>query len=70
MNVTIDDVEVLARMVGLEVPEQDLPDVAARLSLFLLAIDQLEDELGEELLAFEPVPPVYPREEDWDLVAK
>ena len=50
-------------MQGLSLPEGDLENVALRLSTWLTAMEQIEVEMGAEINAAEPIPPVFPREE-------
>ena len=57
------DVERMAATVGLAIPEDDLDEVAVRLSGLLDDMDRIEDQLGQRLNAVDPIPPVYPREE-------
>jgi len=63
MDVTIEQVRVLSEMQGLSLPEGDLENVALRLSTWLTAMEQIEVEMGAEINAAEPIPPVFPREE-------
>jgi hypothetical protein len=55
----------LALIAGLEIPEQDLDNVTLRLSALLDSMAEIESELGAEMDAVEPLPPVFP-EEDFD----
>jgi hypothetical protein len=50
-------------MQGLKIPEADMENVAIRLSTWLTAMEQIEAEIGDQINAAEPIPPVYPREE-------
>jgi hypothetical protein len=63
MKLTRDQVKLLAAAVDLEIPDGDLDNVTIRVSALLSAMDQVEAELGEEMNAVEPVPPVFPRED-------
>lgn len=63
MKLTPEQVKLLAATVGLRLPEQDLDNVAIRVEALLSAMEQIEAELGEEMNAVEPVPPVFPRED-------
>lgn len=63
MKVTIDEVRTLARLQHLEIPEGELDNVATRLSTWLTAMEQIEDELGAAINDVDPIPPVFPREE-------
>ncbi len=63
MKFTRDQTKVLAAAAGLEIPEEDLDNVALRVSALLEAMAQIEAELGEEMDAVEPLPPVFPRED-------
>jgi hypothetical protein len=53
----------MARNVGLPLGEDDLDEVAVRLSALLDDMDRIEDRLGPRLSEIDPIPPVYPREE-------
>ena len=63
MKLTRDQVKLLAAAVDLEIPDQDLDNITIRVSALLSAVEQIEAELGEEMNAVEPVPPVFPRED-------
>lgn len=63
MALTREQLVVMARTVGLEIPEADLDNVMLRLSAMLAAMDAIERELGSVMDRTEPVPPVYPHEE-------
>jgi len=63
MTLTRDQVKVLAAAVNLEIPEPDLDNVAIRVSALLSAMEKIEVELGSEMDAVEPLPPVFPRED-------
>lgn len=60
---TADQVKALASAVGLEIPEEDLANVAIRVTALLSAMEAIEAELGPEMDGVEPVPPVFPRED-------
>ena len=63
MTLTRDQVKVLAAAVNLEIPEPDLDNVTIRVSALLSAMEKIEAELGKEMDAVEPLPPVFPRED-------
>jgi len=63
MTLTRDQVKVLAAAVNLEIPDQDLDNVTIRVSALLSAMEHIEAELGKEMDAVEPLPPVFPRED-------
>jgi Asp-tRNA(Asn)/Glu-tRNA(Gln) amidotransferase C subunit len=63
MKLTRDQVKVLAAAVSLEIPEKDLDNITIRVSALLSAMEQIEAELGKEMDAAEPLPPVFPRED-------
>ena len=63
MSVSRDQVKALAAAVGLEIPEEDLENVTIRVGALLSAMEAIEAELGEEMNAVEPVPPVFPPED-------
>lgn len=56
------DVAGMARTVGLHIPEDDLDEVAVRLSALLDDMERIEGQLGSRLNDIDPIPPVYPRE--------
>jgi Asp-tRNA(Asn)/Glu-tRNA(Gln) amidotransferase C subunit len=53
----------LALIARLDIPEEDLDNVTLRLSALLDSMDEIEAELGAEMDAVEPLPPVFPRED-------
>jgi hypothetical protein len=63
MTLTRDQVKVLAAAVNLEIPDQDLDNVTIRVAALLSAMEIIEAELGQEMDAVEPLPPVFPRED-------
>jgi len=63
MKLTRDQVKVLAAVVDLEIPPQDLDNVTIRVSALLSAMENIEAELGDAMNAVEPLPPVFPRED-------
>ncbi len=60
---TREQTQALALIAGLDIPEQDLDNVTLRLSALLDSMDVIEAELGAEMDAVEPLPPVFPRED-------
>lgn len=63
MKLTREQVKLLAAAVDLPIAEQDLDNVTIRVSALLSAMDEIEVELGEEMNAVDPLPPVFPRED-------
>jgi len=63
MDIGIEQVRVLSELQGLKLPEDDLANIAIRLSTWLTAMEQIEAEMGELMNRTEPIAPVYPREE-------
>jgi hypothetical protein len=63
MEVSIDQLRLLTKMQGLNIPEEDFESIEIRFSTWLTAMEQIEAELGPQINAAEPIPPVYPREE-------
>lgn len=55
--------QALALIAGLDIPEGDLDNVTLRLSALLESMAELEAELGTEMDAVEPLPPVFPGED-------
>ena len=63
MELTREQVRAMADTIKLEIPEADLNNVVLRLSAALTAMEGIERELGPEMDKVEPVPPVYPNDE-------
>ncbi|MDB5743964.1 MAG: hypothetical protein JWR68_2279 [Polaromonas sp.] len=63
MQVSTEQIKIISQMQGLTLPEEDLENVALRLSTWLTAMEQIEAAMGPEINAAEPIPPVFPREE-------
>lgn len=63
MNVTPDQVRILCEMQGLAVPDDEIENIATRLSTWLTAMEQVEAELGDQLNSLDPIPPVFPKED-------
>lgn len=63
MKLSREQARLLALTVGLEIPESDLDNVTLRVSALLQAMAEMERELGAEMDAVEPLPPVFPRED-------
>ena len=63
MKLTPEQTRTLAAAVGLDIPEADLDNVTLRTSALLASMARMEAELGAEMDAVEPVPPVFPRED-------
>ncbi|MCE8024370.1 MULTISPECIES: hypothetical protein [Halomonadaceae] len=63
MNLSIEQVKVMAQLQGLTIPDDELSNIATRLSTWLTAMEQIEAELGDQMNAVDPIPPVFPREE-------
>jgi hypothetical protein len=53
----------MAAVVGLPIGEEDLEEVAVRLSGLLDDMDRVEAALGPLLDDTDPIPPVYPRDD-------
>jgi Asp-tRNA(Asn)/Glu-tRNA(Gln) amidotransferase C subunit len=58
MEITPDQVRVLCSMQGLTIPEAEIEDVATRMTTWLSAMEQIEQELGEQMNAVDPLPPI------------
>jgi len=64
MDVSIDQLKVLLDLQGMkQVPDEDMENIALRLTTWLTAMEKIEAEMGAEINAAEPIPPVFPREE-------
>lgn len=63
MNVHSEQVRLLGSLQGLVFPEDDLNNIALRLSTWLTAMEEIEKEMGAQMNLVEPIPPIFPREE-------
>lgn len=63
MDLTIEQVRVMAQALGLDIPAADLNNVTLWLTAMLTAMEGIERELGTEMDKTEPIPPVYPHDE-------
>jgi hypothetical protein len=63
MKLTREQVKLLAATVDLEIPDKDLDNVTIRVSSLLSSMEAIEAELGEQMNAVEPLPPVFPPED-------
>ena len=63
MNVSRRQVGELARTVGLDIPENEIDQVARQLASLLTAMQEVEDKFGHLHDQEEPIPPVFPRED-------
>jgi hypothetical protein len=64
MDVSIEQLKVLLDLQGMkQVPDEDMENIALRLTTWLTAMEKIEAEMGVEINAAEPIPPVFPREE-------
>jgi hypothetical protein len=64
MELDRSQVQTLASLVGLPIPEPDLEPITIRLGALLAAMETVERELGAEMDAVDPIPPVFPQP-DW-----
>jgi hypothetical protein len=64
MDVSIEQLKVLLELQGMkQVPDEDMENIALRLTTWLTAMEKIEADMGIEINAAEPIPPVFPREE-------
>ncbi|MEN9783849.1 MAG: hypothetical protein RJA24_1192 [Pseudomonadota bacterium] len=63
MKLDREQTRILAAAVGLDIPDADLDNVMLRTSALLASMARMESELGAEMDAVEPLPPVFPRED-------
>jgi hypothetical protein len=63
MELTAQQVRAMAQAIDLNIPEADLNSVMLRLSALFAEMENIERELGAAMDQTEPVPPVYPNEE-------
>ncbi|MGH8665334.1 MAG: hypothetical protein ACREUX_13820 [Burkholderiales bacterium] len=64
MEIDRSRLQTLAGLVGLAIPESDLEPIGIRLGELLTAMETIERELGAEMDAVDPIPPVFPHP-DW-----
>jgi len=53
----------LAKVIGLDIPEDEFDDVVQRLDSLLAIMQEVEAEIGDRLDDVDPIPPVFPRED-------
>ncbi len=63
MEIDKDQVRVLCEIQGLSVPDDELDDIATRMSTWLAALAQIEAELGDEMNRVDPIPPLFPADD-------
>jgi len=63
MELTPEQLLAMAKAISLDIPRGDLENVRLRLSGLLTEMEAIERELGAEMDAVDPVPPVFPRED-------
>ena len=63
MKLNREQTRTLAAAVGLDIPDADLDNVMLRTSALLASMNRMESELGAEMDAVEPLPPVFPSED-------
>lgn len=59
MKITDAYVRAMADAQGLTIPEDELANIRVRLVTWMQAMDQIEAELGEQMNAVDPIPPVF-----------
>jgi hypothetical protein len=64
MEIDRSRLQALASLVGLDIPQADQEPIAIRLGELLAAMETVERELGAEMDAVDPIPPVFPHP-DW-----
>jgi hypothetical protein len=62
-EITVTQVRTMLEFQGLRVPDDELNNVAIRLSTWLAALAEIEAVLGDRMNEVDPIPPVYPHEE-------
>jgi hypothetical protein len=63
MDLSGEQIRAMAAAVDLDIPQADLLNVTLRLSSMLTAMKEIERELGAEMDRTEPIPPVFPHED-------
>jgi len=63
MELNVEQIRVLSELQGLKLPAEELDNIAIRLSTWLTAMEQIEIEMGDQMNAVDPIPPVFPRED-------
>ncbi len=64
MEIDRSRLQSLAGLIGLDIPQSDQEPIAIRLGELLTAMETIERELGAEMDAVDPIPPVFPHR-DW-----
>ena len=59
MKLGIEQVRAMTKAIDLTIPEDELLAVAIRLSALLEIMETIESELGDQMDAVDPVPPVF-----------
>jgi len=60
MKVTDEQIRSMASVIGLSIPDDEIPAIAIRLGALLEAMERIEAELGSRMDQVDPSPPVYP----------
>ncbi len=60
MNITNEQIQAMAEVIGLAIPEEEISSVAIRLSALMESMELIESELGSRMDHVDPLPPVYP----------
>ena len=63
MHVTEEYVRSMLALQGIPVPEDEIPNIVLRFSLWMKAFNEIETALGARMNDVDPIPPVYPHEE-------
>lgn len=63
-TISPDFVSAMLDLQGIPVPADERENVRLRLELWLRALDEIEAEIGREMDAVDPIPPIFPHEED------
>jgi Asp-tRNA(Asn)/Glu-tRNA(Gln) amidotransferase C subunit len=63
MKLDRSQIEGLARIAGLQIPEDEIDQVARQLASLLTAMEEVEEKFGDLLDQVEPIPPVFPHED-------
>ncbi len=58
MKLGKDQIQTLIELQGLNVPPDEIQNVAIRLSTWLTAMEQIEPEIGHLINQEEPIPPI------------
>jgi len=60
VKITNEQIRAMAEVIGLVIPDDEIPSVAIRLSALMESMESIEAELGSRMDHVDPLPPIYP----------